>query len=399
MGLQTGKDVFGIAKQSGKGVIAANPYFAFGLVSGGIVVDPTQEPDKLTSAFLSPAGAYRSRIDAGAGIETRAWQKAIGLLLLGALGSCSTSQAPAPVAIATSSEASPTVITTTAPHLQGSSGTKLVTIAGHVGSTPAINGSHTATMTGPSTFTLPVEVTVAGTGGTVTFPATSYSHIITLGDALDYFTVFEVKGDGSLHAVKDCKIDELDISWTENMPLLVAVTFVGGAWSAPTTFAATVDESDTTDYFTPVGGTFKYDVDSDTPAEASVLGGHINIKRSVEAKVYSGAIEPGDVFEGGCAVETSLTVMPDDMTLWRNVLTGAVDGSAVSSVEIYGSFEHTFVKGADSLKLAGAKTAFLCDMPTAEPEGGGAELELAGVAYRSAGTPLTATLVNMQASY
>jgi len=42
-----------------------------------------------------------------------------------------------------------------------------VTIAGHSGSTPDINGSHVATITGPNTFTIPVNVTVAGTGGTV----------------------------------------------------------------------------------------------------------------------------------------------------------------------------------------------------------------------------------------
>lgn len=321
MALQIGKDVFGIAKQTAKGAIAANPLFAFGLAGGGISVDPTQEPDALTSAFLAPAGAFRSRVESGAKIETRAWQKSIGLLLLGALGSVST------------------------------------------------------------------------TG------ASPYTHVITLGPSLLYFTVFEKKGDNSLHAIQDCKIDEIGISWKENEPLAVSITFVGCKWSVPATFTPTADESDTTAYFTPVGGTFKYDVDSAVPVAAAVLGGDIKIKRSAEAKVFSGSIEPGDVFEGACDVSTSLTVMPDDMTLWKNVLTGTATGTAIQSAPLYGSFEHTFVKGTDSLKIAGANTAFLCDMPEADPKGGAAEVDLAGIAYRVAGTPITATLINTQISY
>lgn len=72
--------------------------------------------------------------------------------------------------IATSSVASPSVITTTAPHgLSG--GTAYVTISGHSGSTPAIDGDWLATITGASTFTIPVEVSSGGTGGSVTVVA------------------------------------------------------------------------------------------------------------------------------------------------------------------------------------------------------------------------------------
>jgi len=40
-----------------------------------------------------------------------------------------------------------------------------VTISGVTGSVPSINGTYTATSTGPNTFTIPVQVTTAGTGG------------------------------------------------------------------------------------------------------------------------------------------------------------------------------------------------------------------------------------------
>jgi hypothetical protein len=68
-------------------------------------------------------------------------------------------------AIASSSAANPTVVTTSAPH--GLTSGETVVIAGHT-STPTINGSRVVTVTGPTTFTVPVNVTVAGTaGGTV----------------------------------------------------------------------------------------------------------------------------------------------------------------------------------------------------------------------------------------
>ena len=87
------------------------------------------------------------------------------------------------------------------------------------------------------------------------------------------------------------------------------------------------------------------------------------------------------------------------MTLWRNVVTGSTSGTAVQSTPLYGSLELNFVRGADSLKIECANVAFIADMPEANPDGGAAEIELAGIAFRVAGTPLTATLVNTQATY
>lgn len=73
---------------------------------------------------------------------------------------------PVATAISTSSVASPTVITTATPH--GYVTGETVVIYSHAGSTPSINGTvYTITVTGASTFTIPVNVTVGGTGGFV----------------------------------------------------------------------------------------------------------------------------------------------------------------------------------------------------------------------------------------
>lgn len=67
--------------------------------------------------------------------------------------------------ITSSSVANPTVITTGSAH--GLTTGDKVFISGHTGSTPAISGVYTVTVTGGTTFTIPVNVTVGGTGGTV----------------------------------------------------------------------------------------------------------------------------------------------------------------------------------------------------------------------------------------
>jgi hypothetical protein len=66
-------------------------------------------------------------------------------------------------AITSSSVASPTVITTTSPHTFVNGNT--VVITGHLTSVPSLNGSHVVSNVTADSFTIPVAVTTAGTGG------------------------------------------------------------------------------------------------------------------------------------------------------------------------------------------------------------------------------------------
>lgn len=68
--------------------------------------------------------------------------------------------------VTSSSVAVATVITTATAH--GVTSGQTVTLAGHEDSVPELNGSHVATVLTTLTFTVPVTVTTAGTGGTVT---------------------------------------------------------------------------------------------------------------------------------------------------------------------------------------------------------------------------------------
>jgi hypothetical protein len=73
---------------------------------------------------------------------------------------------PATLAITSSSVADPTVLVTAA-HGITIGAADVVTIASHTGSTPSINGTFLFTALTTTTGTIPVNVTVGGTGGTM----------------------------------------------------------------------------------------------------------------------------------------------------------------------------------------------------------------------------------------
>lgn len=68
--------------------------------------------------------------------------------------------------IVSASAAAASVITTSTPHYYVTGDTVL--LAGVTGSTPAVDGSRVVTVLTPTTFSIPLTVTVAGTGGTAT---------------------------------------------------------------------------------------------------------------------------------------------------------------------------------------------------------------------------------------
>lgn len=70
------------------------------------------------------------------------------------------------IAVGASSVASPTVLTTLTPHGLVSGDT--AAILGHVGSTPAVDGARVVTVIDALHVSVPVAVTVAGAGGTLT---------------------------------------------------------------------------------------------------------------------------------------------------------------------------------------------------------------------------------------
>ena len=238
---------------------------------------------------------------------------------------------------------------------------------------------------------------------TTTGASDPYTHAFTLGATLPWYTIFE-RLDAVITAVTDCKMDAVEFTWTENKPLMVHVTAGGLTFSLPATFTGTTDEIASGARLTPVGGTFKLDVDSATAATASVKGGSIKFTNANDRGRFSGSLEGGYTDEGLATAEVSLTVRPAaDLADWKAMVL-TTGGTAVGPGTVAGSFEVKFVDSAGAthhLTFAGLNVDFMYALPEASPDFGPWETDLAGICYMpAAGTsPITATLVNAIASY
>lgn len=86
--------VAGVAKQAALGTVETNPTFIHG-VTGGAPIDVTLAQDlaPLTSAQRVAVGVDRTEQDGTLNLQTRAFNKAVGLWLLGAFGSVGTTGA------------------------------------------------------------------------------------------------------------------------------------------------------------------------------------------------------------------------------------------------------------------------------------------------------------------
>ena len=133
-------------------------------------VETLSEKDKLTKANVTYL--VSGRVDPGVIVQDHATFTADWDTKTGGAGATDTPvdnvalSGNRQVPITSNSVANPSVVTTTKPH--GLTTGQVVVIAGVSGSTPDINGSRTVTVISTTQFSVPVNVTVGGTGGTVT---------------------------------------------------------------------------------------------------------------------------------------------------------------------------------------------------------------------------------------
>lgn len=226
----------------------------------------------------------------------------------------------------------------------------------------------------------------------------TYTHVCTVGDTLPYLTGFG-QFNGENWKLRDYRVGELSFSWTGNEPLAVSVNGMGTVLSGGATFSASVDDT-RADYFRSSGGTFLVDVASNTPVAGKITAGTVTINNSLNPVMVSGSIEPDDVQPSRAELTVSLTIVPDDLSDWKKVVTGSGSGTSVAEGVTYGSFDLEWTEGTNVLTLEASNVAFTCAFPDASPAGGSAEITLEGIIVLPAsGQAFTATLVNGQASY
>jgi len=223
------------------------------------------------------------------------------------------------------------------------------------------------------------------------------THVITPDATLPFCTVFGAK-DTERKAASDCKLDSLKIEWEGNNPVKVTPTWagMGVAWS-DAAYEPEIDES-LSDYFKGIHLDAALDLDgSGYDGGAEIKSGSVEVKRNIVADARSGRLEPSSLDEGAFECEVELVVRVPDLSPVRLLLTGAVDGDAVSAAVPYGGFSLAFADSPGSVALAATRVAWRTSEPEASPAGGPAELTLSGRCY---GNPaITATVRNSVASY
>ena len=227
--------------------------------------------------------------------------------------------------------------------------------------------------------------------------ADPYTHEVTAASALPWCTVFGSK-DSERKAIADAKLDELKLEWEGNAPIKLTPAWLGldVTWSGAA-FVPVVDESDA-DTLKGVGLAAVIDLDgSGYDGGATLLGGSVDVKRNLTADVKSGQLEPSGANEGAFECDVELKCRVPDLLPIRLLLTGAVDGAAVSPDVPYGGFSLTFAAGGHSVALAATKVAWQADEPDADPKGGPGEITFKGRCYGA--SPLSATAVNAVAAY
>lgn len=127
--------------------------------------------------------------------------------------------------VTSNSVANPTVVTAA---LHGLTTGDSAYITGNTGSTPDINGTHIVTVTGANTFTIPVNVTVGGTGGTVSKLYTN-SSLTTLESATSFqtaVTAISVAAGRPTVTVRQLSPLTFEVTWTTNaiVPSMISGT-------------------------------------------------------------------------------------------------------------------------------------------------------------------------------
>ena len=240
---------------------------------------------------------------------------------------------------------------------------------------------------------------LAALGSVNTTGSGPYTHEFVHANVLPYLTLWSRK-DGEYHRVEDVRVSELELSWETTKAVSVKVNGIGCdlAFLGSSAYGVNSggDERPATGVLKGAGGTFTID-----GAAAIVKSGSIKVSNGVSAVHGSDSQLPADVFPEMVEVSVSLTIVPANTTLFRKVVTGSTNGSAVQTNPQYGALVCSFTDGTNTLTFNGNHVKFLTAFPDTKAQGGPVEVTLEGdCSEDGTGTdPFTFELVNTVASY
>lgn len=240
---------------------------------------------------------------------------------------------------------------------------------------------------------------------TVTGSASPYTHTITPASVLPYLTAWGAFGTADFAQIIDSKVSSLELTWEQAGKLQTKAMIPGitPAFLASQYTETNLEVPSSVGYFTAGGGTFTIE-----GTTALITGGTIKIDNHIAQPIVSSTVLPADVVEGKREITWSLKILPTDTHLFREVYFGAGTAGALSGMSPYphyGAISAVFTGptvggSATSLTLSSSTVRFMVEFPESGPDGGPAELTLAGTSILpSSGASLTATLTNGVSGY
>lgn len=236
--------------------------------------------------------------------------------------------------------------------------------------------------------------------------AAPYTHEFAMGDSLPYLTVWGQVGTSDFTRATGVKVDELELSFDGNAPLDVSVQTMGvGGELGLSSIPGSAEPSCFEGYFVPVDGEFKLETLGGEPADAIVTAASVAVSNNLEAVTAAGKVTPSEIAERKCTVSGSVSVLPDDMALYRKMVTGSATGTSLTGKVVYGSFSLKFTHTANpdwSLLVEASRVPFNADYIEVDPDGGDGVVEFSFDEALVGGrgeSPVAVTLVNGVASY
>lgn len=232
-----------------------------------------------------------------------------------------------------------------------------------------------------------------------------YRHVFKSASKLPFLTVWS-QFDTSVQRLEGCIAGTLEISATGNERLAMTASLLGmDGYVDVGTIPGNAQASCYEGKFMTTDCEFKLDTASETPADALVSEATFTIENNASGLSSLGRANPRDIAVGNFSAGVSVTTIPDDITMYKKMVTGSASESHVSSKIVMGSVHAKFLHTDDAnmtIDIEVGNIPFTADFPEVDPEGNEATIQFtsdAALVSAAGDSPIVITLVNKVASY